>query len=68
MKLIVDFNLLCINLDENAWIRNAVEKYFREDLLKRRVSCEFHFQQSGNKRFTDSMVPNQLSSHQFQAL
>ena len=24
----LDFNLLCISLDENAWIRNAVEKYF----------------------------------------
>ena len=24
----LDFNLLCINLDENASIRNALEKYF----------------------------------------
>ena len=24
----LDFNLLCINLDENACIRNALEKYF----------------------------------------
>ena len=24
----LDFNLLCINLDEKACIRNALEKYF----------------------------------------
>ena len=55
---------------ENTNQKNSKYGHFSrsEDLLKRYVSCEFHFKQSVNRRLRDSMFANQLFFDQFHTL